>query len=36
VFSGLDNPNAWFVFAFDETDLPGFVAQQLKHEHDDR
>jgi len=36
VFGGLDNPNAWFVFAFDETDLPGFVAQQLKHEHDDR
>ena len=35
VFGGLDNPNAWFVFAFDETDLPTFVPQQLKHEHDD-
>src|SRR5499425_141280 len=36
VVGGLDNPNAWFVFAFDDTDLPGFVPQQLKHEHDDR
>ena len=36
VFSGLDNPNAWFVFAFDDTDLPGFTPQQLKREHGDR
>jgi len=36
VVGGLDNPNAWFVFAFDDTDLPGFAPQQLKHEHEDR
>jgi hypothetical protein len=34
VVGGLDNPNAWFVFAFDETDLPGFVPQQLRHDDD--
>jgi len=36
VFGGLDNPNAWFVFAFDDTDLPGFAPQQLKQEHEAR
>jgi len=36
VFGGLDNPNTWFVFAFDDTDLPGFVPQQLKHHEDER
>jgi hypothetical protein len=25
-----DNPNQFFVFAFDDTDLPGFVPQQIK------
>ena len=35
-FGGLDNPNAWFVFAFDDTDLPGFVPQQLKNDDDER
>jgi hypothetical protein len=27
--AGLENPNQWFVFAFDSTDLPGFVPQQV-------
>jgi hypothetical protein len=36
VFGGLDNPNAWFVFAFDDTDLPGFVPQQLRRHDDER
>jgi hypothetical protein len=27
--AGLENPNQWFVFAFDSTDLPGFVPQQI-------
>jgi len=36
VVGGLDNPNAWFVFAFDDTDLPGFVPQQLRHHEDER
>jgi len=36
VVSGLDNPNAWFVFAFDDADLPGFVPQQLRHHEDER
>ncbi len=36
VVGGLDNPNAWFVFAFDDTDLPGFVPQQLNHHEDER
>ena len=35
-FGGLDNPNAWFVFALDDTDLPGFVPQQLKNDDDER
>ena len=35
-FGGLDNPNAWFVFAFDDTDLPGFVPRQLKNDDDER
>jgi len=26
----VDNPNQFFVFAFDSTDLPGFVPQQIK------
>ena len=30
-----DNPNKWFVFAFDDDDLPGFVPQQFRREHDD-
>jgi hypothetical protein len=34
VAGGLDNPSAWFVFAFDDTDLPGFVPQQLKRDDD--
>jgi len=25
----VDNPNQWFVFAFGDTDLPGFVPQPL-------
>jgi len=36
VFGGLDNPNAWFVFAFNDADLPGFVPQQLKHHEDEQ
>jgi len=39
-----DNPNTWFVFAFDASDLPTFVPQQFSDEervrdsddHDDR
>jgi hypothetical protein len=27
---GIDNPNRFFVFAFDDTDLPGLVAQKIK------
>jgi hypothetical protein len=30
-----ENPNKWFVFAFDDGDLPEFVPQQFK-DHDDR
>jgi len=31
------NPNAWFVFAFDDGDLPGFVPQRFKSfDGDDR
>ena len=26
----VDNPNQFFVFAFDSEDLPGFVPQQIK------
>ncbi|MDB6063031.1 MAG: hypothetical protein JWM78_3134 [Verrucomicrobiaceae bacterium] len=37
---GIDNPNNFFVFSFDKADLPGFVAQAIKHDercddHDD-
>jgi hypothetical protein len=33
----VDNPNQFFVFAFDDTDLPGFVAQRFtSHGDDDR
>ena len=28
--SGITNPNQFFVFAFDESDLPGFEPQQLR------
>jgi len=27
---GSDNPNKFFVFAFDDSDLPGFLPQQMK------
>jgi hypothetical protein len=27
--AGLDNPNQWFVFAFDDADLPGYVPQRI-------
>jgi hypothetical protein len=30
-----DNPNQFFVFAFDDADLPGFVAQRFSTPHDD-
>jgi hypothetical protein len=29
-----DNPNKFFVFAFDDDDLPGFVPQQFRRTHD--
>ncbi|WP_292697100.1 MULTISPECIES: esterase-like activity of phytase family protein [unclassified Nostoc] len=29
---GIDNPNKFFVFAVDTTDLPGFVSQDIKGE----
>jgi hypothetical protein len=32
-FNGQDNPNQFFVFAFDDTDLPDFVPQRF-HDHD--
>jgi hypothetical protein len=28
--NGMDNPNKFFVFAFDDTDLPGFVPQEIR------
>ncbi|MHC5829423.1 MAG: esterase-like activity of phytase family protein, partial [Nostoc sp.] len=28
--AGIDNPNKFFVFAIDTTDLPGFVPQKIK------
>jgi hypothetical protein len=28
--TGIDNPNKFFVFAFDGTDLSGFVPQQIQ------
>jgi len=35
-FSGLDNPNQFFVFAFEDADLPDFVPQRFHdHDHDD-
>ena len=30
-----DNPNQFFVFAFDDTDLPGYVAQRFAIDRDD-
>jgi hypothetical protein len=30
-----ENPNKWFVFAFDDTDLPDFVPQRFKSAEDD-
>jgi hypothetical protein len=30
-----DNPNQFFVFAFGDADLPGFVAQRFSTRHDD-
>lgn len=30
-----ENPNRFFVFAFDDGDLPGFVSQRFKHADDD-
>ncbi|MFL6604745.1 MAG: esterase-like activity of phytase family protein [Steroidobacteraceae bacterium] len=27
--SGMDNPNRWFVFAFGDTDLPGYTPQKI-------
>ena len=27
--AGSDNPNRWFVFAFDDTDLPGYTPQKI-------
>jgi hypothetical protein len=36
--NGIDNPNQFFVFAIDPSDLPGYVAQQLPgtRGHDDK
>lgn len=36
VVGGLDNPNVWFVFAFDDNDLPQFGPQQLRGDRDER
>jgi len=33
--SVVDNPNQFFVFAFDDNDLPDFVPQQFTHADDD-
>ena len=30
-----ENPNQWFVFAFDDSDLPGFVPQRFRRFEDD-
>lgn len=30
---GADNPNQFYVFAFSDTDLPGFVAQRFERDH---
>jgi hypothetical protein len=32
----VENPNKWFVFAFDDNDLPGFVPQRFKDFEGDR
>ena len=35
----VENPNQFYVFAFDDNDLPGFIPQQLKstsHGHNQR
>jgi hypothetical protein len=29
--TGIDNPNRFFVFAFDDTDLPGFTPQKIRN-----
>jgi hypothetical protein len=35
-FNGQDNPNQFFVFSFDDADLPDFVPQRFHdHDHDD-
>ena len=33
---GIDNPNTFYVFAFDRDDLPGYVPQQIRVDEDDR
>jgi hypothetical protein len=30
--NGIDNPNKFFVFAFDDADLPGFVRQAVREQ----
>ena len=32
--AGVANPNRFFVFAFDDTDLPGFEPQHIRTERD--
>ncbi|MEH1925144.1 esterase-like activity of phytase family protein [Nostoc sp.] len=32
--AGIDNPNKFFVFAIDATDIPGFVPQKIEEEHE--
>jgi hypothetical protein len=34
-FDGQDNPNQFFVFTFDDTDLPDFVPQRFRQHRDD-
>ena len=34
-FDGQDNPNQFFVFAFDDADLPDFVPQRFHQRRDD-
>jgi hypothetical protein len=31
-FKGVDNPNKFFVFAFDDSDLPGYQAQPVREQ----
>jgi hypothetical protein len=31
-FNGVDNPNKFFVFAFDDADLPGFQPQSIREQ----